>query len=192
MRGEKTNSIARNHGLTPSTAYTIFKSADSIKRAGAARRPDCAAATRPYMTMRWSRSSVRAGKALPMATSEGRDSLMIFKLSDEYIEFMAKTLIIQYLSFKSWRAGRPNGVRRVFSNFRGKWTEDQEVVEVEGCQVWSLLMVSGRASPPPDTAGDSDSQVASPVGSIDLKCKESINLILNQEVDGNTEAGREI
>ncbi|MPC40364.1 hypothetical protein E2C01_033920 [Portunus trituberculatus] len=29
-RGEKTNSIARHHGLTPSTVSTIFKSADSI------------------------------------------------------------------------------------------------------------------------------------------------------------------
>ncbi|MPC89039.1 CENPB DNA-binding domain-containing protein 1 [Portunus trituberculatus] len=33
-RGEKTNSIARHHGLTPSTVSTIFKSADSIKKAG--------------------------------------------------------------------------------------------------------------------------------------------------------------
>ncbi|MPC15064.1 CENPB DNA-binding domain-containing protein 1 [Portunus trituberculatus] len=32
-RGEKTNSIARNHGLTPSTVSIIFKSADSIKKA---------------------------------------------------------------------------------------------------------------------------------------------------------------
>ncbi|MPD03503.1 CENPB DNA-binding domain-containing protein 1 [Portunus trituberculatus] len=32
--GEKTNSIARYHGLTPSTVSTIFKSADSIKKAG--------------------------------------------------------------------------------------------------------------------------------------------------------------
>ncbi|MPC69120.1 CENPB DNA-binding domain-containing protein 1 [Portunus trituberculatus] len=32
-RGEKTNSIARYHGLTPSTVSTIFKSADSIKKA---------------------------------------------------------------------------------------------------------------------------------------------------------------
>ncbi|MPC61713.1 hypothetical protein E2C01_055787 [Portunus trituberculatus] len=29
-RGEKTNSIARHHGLTPFTISTIFKSADSI------------------------------------------------------------------------------------------------------------------------------------------------------------------
>ncbi|MPC74683.1 CENPB DNA-binding domain-containing protein 1 [Portunus trituberculatus] len=35
-RGEKTNSIARPHGLTPSTVTvsTIFKSADCIKKAG--------------------------------------------------------------------------------------------------------------------------------------------------------------
>ncbi|MPC40462.1 Guanine nucleotide-binding protein G(i) subunit alpha [Portunus trituberculatus] len=33
-RGEKTNSIARYHGLTPSTVSTIFKSADSIKKVG--------------------------------------------------------------------------------------------------------------------------------------------------------------
>ncbi|MPC70321.1 CENPB DNA-binding domain-containing protein 1 [Portunus trituberculatus] len=33
-RGEKTNSIARHHGLTPSTVSTMFKSADSIKKAG--------------------------------------------------------------------------------------------------------------------------------------------------------------
>ncbi|MPC65254.1 hypothetical protein E2C01_059386 [Portunus trituberculatus] len=32
VRGEKTNSIARHHGLTPSTV-SIFKSADSIKKA---------------------------------------------------------------------------------------------------------------------------------------------------------------
>ncbi|MPC21926.1 CENPB DNA-binding domain-containing protein 1 [Portunus trituberculatus] len=32
-RGEKTNSIARHHGLTPSTVSTIFKSTDSIKKA---------------------------------------------------------------------------------------------------------------------------------------------------------------
>ncbi|MPC34965.1 hypothetical protein E2C01_028370 [Portunus trituberculatus] len=31
-RGKKTNSIARYHGLTPSTVSTIFKSVDSIKR----------------------------------------------------------------------------------------------------------------------------------------------------------------
>ncbi|MPC19331.1 CENPB DNA-binding domain-containing protein 1 [Portunus trituberculatus] len=31
-RGEKTNSIARHIGLTPSTVSTIFKSADSIKK----------------------------------------------------------------------------------------------------------------------------------------------------------------
>ncbi|MPC98124.1 hypothetical protein E2C01_093477 [Portunus trituberculatus] len=31
-RGEKSNSIARHHGLTPSTVSTIFKSADSINR----------------------------------------------------------------------------------------------------------------------------------------------------------------
>ncbi|MPC90292.1 CENPB DNA-binding domain-containing protein 1 [Portunus trituberculatus] len=33
-RGEKTNSIAHHHGLTPSSVSTIFKSADSIKKAG--------------------------------------------------------------------------------------------------------------------------------------------------------------
>ncbi|MPC93059.1 CENPB DNA-binding domain-containing protein 1 [Portunus trituberculatus] len=33
-REEKTNSIARHHGLTLSTVSTIFKSADSIKKAG--------------------------------------------------------------------------------------------------------------------------------------------------------------
>ncbi|MPC78055.1 CENPB DNA-binding domain-containing protein 1 [Portunus trituberculatus] len=33
-RGKKTNSIARHHGLTPSTVSAIFKSADSIKKAG--------------------------------------------------------------------------------------------------------------------------------------------------------------
>ncbi|MPC83245.1 CENPB DNA-binding domain-containing protein 1 [Portunus trituberculatus] len=33
-RSEKTNSIAGHHGLTPSTVSTIFKSADSIKKAG--------------------------------------------------------------------------------------------------------------------------------------------------------------
>ncbi|MPC68367.1 CENPB DNA-binding domain-containing protein 1 [Portunus trituberculatus] len=34
-KGEKTiNSIACHHGLTPSTVFTIFKSADSIKKAG--------------------------------------------------------------------------------------------------------------------------------------------------------------
>ena len=33
-RGEKTNSIARHHGLAPSTVSTIFKAADSIKKAG--------------------------------------------------------------------------------------------------------------------------------------------------------------
>ncbi|MPC41823.1 hypothetical protein E2C01_035430 [Portunus trituberculatus] len=33
MRGKKTNSIVRHHGLTPSTTSTIFKSADSIKKA---------------------------------------------------------------------------------------------------------------------------------------------------------------
>ncbi|MPC45752.1 CENPB DNA-binding domain-containing protein 1 [Portunus trituberculatus] len=33
-RGEKTNSIARHHSLTPSTVSTIFKSPDSIKKAG--------------------------------------------------------------------------------------------------------------------------------------------------------------
>ncbi|MPC51249.1 CENPB DNA-binding domain-containing protein 1 [Portunus trituberculatus] len=32
-RGEKTNSIACHHGLTPSTVSTIFKSAGSIKKA---------------------------------------------------------------------------------------------------------------------------------------------------------------
>ncbi|MPC87938.1 CENPB DNA-binding domain-containing protein 1 [Portunus trituberculatus] len=32
-RGKKTNSIDRHHGLTPSTVSTIFKSADSIKKA---------------------------------------------------------------------------------------------------------------------------------------------------------------
>ncbi|MPC16048.1 hypothetical protein E2C01_008859 [Portunus trituberculatus] len=32
-RGEKTNSVACHHGLTPSTVSTIFKSAHSIKRA---------------------------------------------------------------------------------------------------------------------------------------------------------------
>ncbi|MPC41096.1 hypothetical protein E2C01_034678 [Portunus trituberculatus] len=32
-RGEKTNSIASHHGLTPSTFSTIFKSANSIKKA---------------------------------------------------------------------------------------------------------------------------------------------------------------
>ncbi|MPC32780.1 CENPB DNA-binding domain-containing protein 1 [Portunus trituberculatus] len=32
-RGEKTNSIAHHRGLTPSTVSTIFKSADSIKKA---------------------------------------------------------------------------------------------------------------------------------------------------------------
>ncbi|MPC41159.1 CENPB DNA-binding domain-containing protein 1 [Portunus trituberculatus] len=31
-RGKKTNSIARHHGLTPSTVSTILKSADSIKK----------------------------------------------------------------------------------------------------------------------------------------------------------------
>ncbi|MPD02257.1 CENPB DNA-binding domain-containing protein 1 [Portunus trituberculatus] len=33
-RGEKTSSIAHHHGLTPPTVSTIFKSADSIKKAG--------------------------------------------------------------------------------------------------------------------------------------------------------------
>ncbi|MPC82409.1 hypothetical protein E2C01_077076 [Portunus trituberculatus] len=33
-RGEKTNSIACHHGLTPSIVSTIFKSADSIEKAG--------------------------------------------------------------------------------------------------------------------------------------------------------------
>ncbi|MPC49420.1 hypothetical protein E2C01_043220 [Portunus trituberculatus] len=33
-RGQKTNSIACHHGLTPSTVSTIFKSADFIKKAG--------------------------------------------------------------------------------------------------------------------------------------------------------------
>ncbi|MPC30311.1 CENPB DNA-binding domain-containing protein 1 [Portunus trituberculatus] len=33
-RHEKTSSIARHHGLTPSTVSPIFKSADSIKKAG--------------------------------------------------------------------------------------------------------------------------------------------------------------
>ncbi|MPC36290.1 CENPB DNA-binding domain-containing protein 1 [Portunus trituberculatus] len=33
-RNKKTNIIARHHGLTPSTVSTIFKSADSIKKAG--------------------------------------------------------------------------------------------------------------------------------------------------------------
>ncbi|MPC73498.1 Dolichyl-diphosphooligosaccharide--protein glycosyltransferase subunit [Portunus trituberculatus] len=33
-RGEKTNSIAHHHGLTPSTVSTIFKLTDSIKKAG--------------------------------------------------------------------------------------------------------------------------------------------------------------
>ncbi|MPC73815.1 CENPB DNA-binding domain-containing protein 1 [Portunus trituberculatus] len=33
-RSEKTNSIARHHGLTPPTVSTIFKSSDSIKKAG--------------------------------------------------------------------------------------------------------------------------------------------------------------
>ncbi|MPC75723.1 CENPB DNA-binding domain-containing protein 1 [Portunus trituberculatus] len=33
-RGKKTNSIAHYHDLTPSTVSTIFKSADSIKKAG--------------------------------------------------------------------------------------------------------------------------------------------------------------
>ncbi|MPC64405.1 CENPB DNA-binding domain-containing protein 1 [Portunus trituberculatus] len=32
-RGKKTNSIVRHHGLTPSTVSTIFKSADSTKKA---------------------------------------------------------------------------------------------------------------------------------------------------------------
>ncbi|MPC25673.1 hypothetical protein E2C01_018797 [Portunus trituberculatus] len=31
-RGEKANSIARHHGLTPSTVSTIFKSTDSFKK----------------------------------------------------------------------------------------------------------------------------------------------------------------
>ncbi|MPC38375.1 hypothetical protein E2C01_031881 [Portunus trituberculatus] len=34
MRGEKTNGKARHHGLTPTTVSTIFKSADSTKKAG--------------------------------------------------------------------------------------------------------------------------------------------------------------
>ncbi|MPC39025.1 CENPB DNA-binding domain-containing protein 1 [Portunus trituberculatus] len=33
-RGEKTNGIAHNHGLTTSSVSTIFKSADPIKKAG--------------------------------------------------------------------------------------------------------------------------------------------------------------
>ncbi|MPC58051.1 CENPB DNA-binding domain-containing protein 1 [Portunus trituberculatus] len=33
-RGEKTNSIAHHHRLTPSTVSTFFKSTDSIKKAG--------------------------------------------------------------------------------------------------------------------------------------------------------------
>ncbi|MPC43412.1 hypothetical protein E2C01_037059 [Portunus trituberculatus] len=34
MKGKKTNSIACHYGLTPSSVSTIFKSADSIKKAG--------------------------------------------------------------------------------------------------------------------------------------------------------------
>ncbi|MPC95166.1 CENPB DNA-binding domain-containing protein 1 [Portunus trituberculatus] len=33
-RGKKTNSIAYHHGLIPATVSTIFKSVDSIKKAG--------------------------------------------------------------------------------------------------------------------------------------------------------------
>ncbi|MPC59471.1 hypothetical protein E2C01_053490 [Portunus trituberculatus] len=35
-RGEKTNSIARHHGLTPSIVSSIFKSTDFIKKAAKA------------------------------------------------------------------------------------------------------------------------------------------------------------
>ncbi|MPC20917.1 CENPB DNA-binding domain-containing protein 1 [Portunus trituberculatus] len=38
-RGKKTNSIARHHGLIPSTVSTIFKSADSIKKAESSSLP---------------------------------------------------------------------------------------------------------------------------------------------------------